>query len=137
MVFCFTSFILEIRAALVASCFFPMPSIVVHNFIMTCISSACPPVPPEGKLGTTLRVEDGSLVSPRTTDGTPEGLERSVGAVHNFIMTCKSLACPTAPSEGKLGTTLRVEDGRLVSPGATAGPQKAYKKSVGVPGNEE
>ena len=56
-----------------------MPSIVVHNFIMTYKSSACPAAPPEGKLGTTLRVEDRSLVSPGTTAGTPEGLERSVG----------------------------------------------------------
>ena len=77
-----------------------------------------------------------SLVSSGTTDGTPEDLERSVGGLHKFIMTCKSSACPTAPPEGKLGTTLRVDDGSLVSPGNTAGTSEGFERSVVASSNE-
>ena len=56
--------------------------------------------------------------------------------VHRFIMTCKSLACPTAPPEAKLGKTFRVEAGGLVSPGITTGTLIGLERSVGDPGNE-
>ena len=57
-----------------------MSSIVVHKLIMACKSSACPPAPPEAKLGTTFGAETGGLISPGTFTGTPVGSNESMGA---------------------------------------------------------
>ena len=62
-----------------------MSFIVVHRFITTYKSSACPTYYPEGKLGTTFRVEAGGLVSYGTTTDTTVRLKRSLGAPCNKV----------------------------------------------------